>query len=187
MCFGAGSVSADVGTAPEAHHVATAMAATPPSEAELPHVAEQDFLTHIPGAEIAAGGGAVIQGKANLEGEGSLEAGGTITAGASLSGSGTLIAGGAIPPAAHLAGEGHMTAGGPGVPAAQLSGSGSLTACLPDRWRRSSARLEVRAARPALRRRNHHADARHCHNVAAFREPGMGTRGGGLRDAEPLH
>jgi hypothetical protein len=126
MCFGAASVSADVGTAPEVHHVA--VAATPPSPADPPHVAEQDFPTHIPGAEIAAGGGTVVQGIANLEGEGSLEAGGAITAGASLSGSGTLIAGGAIAPAANLQGEGHIEAGGTVVPAAQLSGSGSLTA-----------------------------------------------------------
>lgn len=138
MCFGAASVSADVGTAPEVHHVAVAVAATPPSPADPPHVAERDFLTHILGAEIAAGGGTVVQGIANLEGEGSLEAGGAITAGASLSGSGTLIAGGAIAPAADLQGEGHIEAGGTVVPAAQLSGSGSLTACLTGGGRASA-------------------------------------------------
>jgi len=60
LCFGAASVSADVGIAPEVNHAAVAIAAVSPSEAELPHVAEQDFLTHVPGAEIAAGGGTVL-------------------------------------------------------------------------------------------------------------------------------
>jgi hypothetical protein len=91
LCFGAASVSADVGIAPEVHHAAVAIAAVSPSEAELPHVAEQDFLTHVPGAEIAAGGGTVFQGMANLKGEGTLS-GGTLAPAARLSGSGSLIA-----------------------------------------------------------------------------------------------
>jgi hypothetical protein len=94
LCFGAAS-AADAGTAPEVHPVAVAVAvvATPPSQTDPPHVAEQDFLTHVPRAESAAGGGGtVIQGVANLQGEGNLEAGGTFTPAAQLSGSGTLTA-----------------------------------------------------------------------------------------------
>jgi hypothetical protein len=94
LCFGAASVSADAGATPEVHHVAVAVAvaATPPSPADTPHVAEQDFLTHVPGAEIAAGGGTVVQGIANLQGEGHIEAGGTVVPAAQRSGSGSLTA-----------------------------------------------------------------------------------------------
>jgi hypothetical protein len=66
---------------------------SPSVSAEGPHVAEQDFTTHIPGAEIAAGGGTVIQGAAHLRGEGSLEGGGPVASMAHLSGSGSLTAG----------------------------------------------------------------------------------------------
>lgn len=65
--------------------------ATPPGEAEPPHVGEQDFPTNIPGAESAAvGGGTVIPGAANLSGEGHLEAGRLFVPTVQLAGSGSL-------------------------------------------------------------------------------------------------
>ena len=66
---------------------------SPLASAEGPHVPERDFSAHVPGAEIAAGGGGVIQGAAHLWGEGSLEGGGPVASMAHLSGSGSLTAG----------------------------------------------------------------------------------------------
>jgi hypothetical protein len=70
----------------------SAINSSPLASAEGPHVAEQDFTMHIPGAEIATGGGTVIQGAAHLRGEGSLEGGGPVASMAHLSGSGSLTA-----------------------------------------------------------------------------------------------
>jgi hypothetical protein len=129
MCFGMSSITAEAVTASVTHHATVVVIATPPSESDPPHVAEQDFDPHIAGPEMAAGsGGTGIQGTVNLSGEGTLTAGGASPAGASLSGEGHLTAAAAIAPAAHLAGEGNLTAGGPVSSAAELSGAGSLTA-----------------------------------------------------------
>jgi hypothetical protein len=67
--------------------------AAPFATADGPHVPESPFTEHIPGAEIVAGGGGtVIQGTANLHGEGHVQAGGTVVPAAQLSGSGSLTA-----------------------------------------------------------------------------------------------
>lgn len=129
MCFGMSSIPAEAVTEPIAHHAVVVVIATPPSESDPPHVAEQDFEPHIAGPEMAAGsGGTVIQGTVNLSGEGTLTAGGANSAGTSLSGKGHLTTAAAIAPAAHLVGEGKLTAGGSVSSAAELSGVGSLTA-----------------------------------------------------------
>ena len=113
MCFAGAATPADANfsTTPAPQHVT--MVATPPLDSELPHVAEEDFLTHVPASDSSAGGGRTVQGAAMLSGEGHLQAGGTThrVGSSSLSGSGTLGGGGVVTQAAALAGQGSLSAG----------------------------------------------------------------------------
>jgi hypothetical protein len=111
MCFAGAATPADASAMPAPQHVI--MVSTPPLDSELPHVAEEDFPTHVPASDSSAGaGGRVVQGAAMLSGEGHLQAGGTThrTGSSSLSGSGTLGAG-VVTPAAVLTGQGSLSAG----------------------------------------------------------------------------
>jgi hypothetical protein len=112
LCLAGASAPADASVVSAPHHVA--MVAMPPTESELPHVAEEEFLTHVPTSDVSAGGGGrVVQGAAALSGKGHLQAGGAVSrvGSSSLSGSGSLTAGGVIIPAARLVGEGSLIAG----------------------------------------------------------------------------
>ena len=128
MCFAGATTPADASAMPAPQHVI--MVSTPPLDSELPHVAEEDFLTHVPASDASAGGGGrVVQGRAMLTGQGELNASGTThrVGSSSLSGSGSLGGGGAGRPGG-LSGEGHLQGGGVVAPAAMLTGRGSLSA-----------------------------------------------------------
>jgi hypothetical protein len=111
MCFAGTSTPADASATPAPQHVT--VVATPPLDSELPHVAEEDFLTHVPASDASAGGGGrVVKGRAMITGQGELNAGGTThrVGSSSVSGSGTL-GGGVVIPTAVLTGQGSLSAG----------------------------------------------------------------------------